>query len=51
VYRMRYEMVDTYIGRYEYKLIRVGSELRIRERRAILDNETLRPQGKISFIL
>lgn len=51
VYRMRYESVDTYIGHYEYKLIRSGGELRIRERRAILDNEALRPHGKISFIL
>ncbi len=51
VYRMRYEQVDSYIGHYEYKLVRVGADLRIRERRAILDNECLRPQGKISFIL
>lgn len=51
VYRMRYESVDTYIGHYNYKLVRQGKELRIRERRAILDNEVLRPQGKISFIL
>ncbi len=51
VFRMRYESVDTYIGRYEYKLARAGKELRIRERRAILDNEALRPHGKISFIL
>jgi p-cumate 2,3-dioxygenase beta subunit len=51
VYRMRYESVDIYVGRYDYKLVRVGSELRIRQRRAILDNEALRPHGKISFIL
>jgi p-cumate 2,3-dioxygenase subunit beta len=51
VYRMRYESVDSYIGHYEYKLIRIGNELRIRQRRAILDNESLRPHGKISFIL
>jgi p-cumate 2,3-dioxygenase subunit beta len=51
VHRMRYESVDTYIGHYEYKLVRKGTELRIRERRAILDNEALRPHGKISFIL
>ena len=51
VYRMRYESVDTYIGHYDYKLVRRGDELRIRERRAILDNEALRPHGKISFIL
>jgi len=51
VHRMRYESVDTYIGRYDYKLARVGKELKIKERRAILDNEALRPHGKISFIL
>lgn len=51
VHRMRYESVDTYIGRYNYKLARAGKKLRIKERRAILDNEALRPHGKISFIL
>jgi p-cumate 2,3-dioxygenase subunit beta len=51
VYRMRYETVDTYVGHYDYKLARFGKELKIRERRAILDNEALRPHGKISFIL
>jgi p-cumate 2,3-dioxygenase beta subunit len=51
VYRMRYETVDTYVGRYDYKLARFGKDLKIRERRAILDNEALRPHGKISFIL
>jgi p-cumate 2,3-dioxygenase subunit beta len=51
VYRMRYETVDTYVGRYDYKLARFGAQLKIRERRAILDNEALRPHGKISFIL
>ncbi len=51
VHRMRYESVDTYIGRYDYKLARVGKDLKIRERRATLDNEALRPHGKISFIL
>jgi p-cumate 2,3-dioxygenase beta subunit len=51
VYRMRYEAVDTYVGRYDYKLVCFGKELKIRERRAILDNEALRPHGKISFIL
>jgi p-cumate 2,3-dioxygenase beta subunit len=51
VHRMRYESVDTYIGHYQYKLIRQGELLKIRERRVILDNEALRPHGKISFIL
>jgi len=51
VHRMRYESVDTYIGRYDYQLVRVGKDLKIKERRAVLDNEALRPHGKISFIL
>jgi p-cumate 2,3-dioxygenase beta subunit len=51
VYRMRYETVDTYVGRYDYRLAYFAKELKIRERRAILDNEALRPHGKISFIL
>jgi p-cumate 2,3-dioxygenase subunit beta len=51
VYRARYENLDTYVGRYEYKLVRDGDQLKIRERRVILDIEALRPHGKISFIL
>ena len=51
VHRMRYESVDTYIGRYDYRLVRDGRSLKIRRRRATLDNEALRPHGKISFIL
>jgi p-cumate 2,3-dioxygenase beta subunit len=51
VYRMRLEAVDTYIGRYEHTLIHREGKLKIRERRAILDLEALRPQGKVSIIL
>jgi p-cumate 2,3-dioxygenase beta subunit len=51
VYRMRQELVDTYVGRYEYVLVRRDGALKIRERRAILDLESLRPQGKVSIIL
>lgn len=51
VYRMRFEQVDTYIGRYEYTLVQRGGRLRIRGRKAILDLEALRPQGKVSIIL
>src|SRR5579863_3727205 len=43
VHRMRYESVDSYIGRYDYKLVRDGKHLKIRQRRATLDNEALRP--------
>src|SRR6204780_5792786 len=31
VHRMRYESVDTYIGHYEFKLVRAGKNLKIRE--------------------
>ena len=51
VHRMRNESVDSYIGRYDYRLVRNGQRLKIRRRRATLDNEALRPHGKISFIL
>jgi p-cumate 2,3-dioxygenase beta subunit len=51
VYRMRFEQVDTYIGRYEYTLVWSAGALKIRHRRAILDLEALRPHGKVSIIL
>ena len=51
VYRMRTNQVASYVGRYEYVLERRGAALRIQQRRAILDLETLRDVGKVSFIL
>ena len=51
VYRMRMDQVDTYVGRYEYTLVQRNGQLKIRERKAILDLEALRPQGKVSIIL
>lgn len=51
VYRLRHELIDIYIGHYEHELVRRDGELKIRKRKAVLDIEALRPQGKISFIL
>jgi p-cumate 2,3-dioxygenase subunit beta len=51
VYRMRSNKVASYVGRYEYVLERRREGLRIEQRRAILDLESLRDVGKISFIL
>jgi p-cumate 2,3-dioxygenase beta subunit len=51
VYRVRMEQTDTYVGRYEYQLVQRKGRLKIRERRAILDLDVLRPQGKVSIIL
>jgi p-cumate 2,3-dioxygenase subunit beta len=51
VYRMRFEQMDTYVGRYEYTLVQRAGGLKIRARKAILDLEALRPHGKVSIIL
>ena len=51
VYRMRFETVDAYVGHYEFKLVRREGALKIRERKAVLDLEVLRPHGKVSIIL
>ena len=51
VYRLRFEQMDTYVGRYEYTLVQRDGRLKIRARKAILDLEALRPHGKVSFIL
>ena len=40
-----------YIGRYVYKLKTTPEGLRIRERRAVLDQTELGPLGAVSFIL
>jgi p-cumate 2,3-dioxygenase beta subunit len=51
VWRFQFEQTDTYVGRYVHVLVRGPSGLLFKERRAILDLETLRPHGKLSFIL
>jgi p-cumate 2,3-dioxygenase beta subunit len=51
VYRLRHELIDTYVGRYEHCFVRTGDGFRFRRRKAILDLEALRPHGKVSFIL
>ena len=51
VYRMRSNQTATYVGRYEYVLERRATGLHIQHRRAILDLESLRDVGKVSFIL
>jgi p-cumate 2,3-dioxygenase subunit beta len=51
VWRFQHEATDVYVGRYVNLLARCPAGLRFRERRAILDLETLRPHGKLSFIL
>lgn len=51
VWRFQHEKADVYVGRYVHILVRGSAGLLFRERRAVLDLETLRPHGKLSFIL
>ena len=51
IHRMRYELVDTYIGRYEHLVGYGDGTLRFRSRKAVLDLEALRPAGKVSIII
>ena len=47
----RYERVREYVGSYRYLLKRQGAELRIKERRVIIDAHELGSLGAVSFIL
>lgn len=51
VYRIRGDVVDAYIGRYELILVPSEGSFRFRLRKAILDLEALRPFGKVSIFL
>jgi p-cumate 2,3-dioxygenase subunit beta len=51
VFRSRNGIAVTYVGRYEYTLEVATDALKIRHRKAILDQEVLDPHGKISIIL
>jgi p-cumate 2,3-dioxygenase beta subunit len=50
VHRFRH-ISGTYVGHYEYVLARSGDGLRIRSRRAVMDNEALDEHGAVSIIL
>jgi len=47
----RYERIREYVGSYRYILKRQGSELRIKERRVVIDAHELGSLGSVSFIL
>ena len=47
----RYERQREYVGAYRYVLKRVGGELRIKDRRVVLDAHELGSLGSVSFIL
>ncbi|MEM5432760.1 aromatic-ring-hydroxylating dioxygenase subunit beta [Cupriavidus oxalaticus] len=51
VWRFQFEQTDVYVGQYRHVVVRGPAGLLLRERRAVLDLEALRPHGKLSFIL
>jgi p-cumate 2,3-dioxygenase beta subunit len=51
VFRSRSGRDVFYVGRYEYILAVTPAGLRIKHRKAVLDQEALDPHGKISIIL
>lgn len=51
VHRFRHDRWDTFIGRYDHDLLLRDGAFRFRNRRAILDHQTLTPQAMVSFIL
>ncbi len=51
VWHFQNQNVDVYVGRYVNLLVRGPSGLQFRERKVVLDLETLRPHGKIAIIL
>ncbi|SFD39469.1 p-cumate 2,3-dioxygenase beta subunit [Lentibacillus persicus] len=51
LHRTKREVVDTFIGRHTYDLVQQDGELRIKNKKAVLKLDSLRPHGKISLIL
>lgn len=50
-YRSKGGTTDTYVGSSDYTIVRAAEGLRIQSKRATLDHDALRPQGRISIIL
>ncbi len=51
VYRSKNGVNDIYPGHSLYRLVAAAGGFKIRSKRAVLDVDTLRPQGKVSIIL
>jgi p-cumate 2,3-dioxygenase subunit beta len=51
IHRVRRETLDVYMGRYDHILVPTDGQLRFRLRKAVLDLDALRPQGKVSIII
>jgi p-cumate 2,3-dioxygenase beta subunit len=51
LHRSRADRIDVFVGRYEYQLVRNADTFLIRHRKAILNQDSIRPQNKVSMIL
>lgn len=51
VNRFRKQEVHTFVGRYVYRLVAVGDDLKIRAKTSYIDNERLSPHGSLSILL
>jgi p-cumate 2,3-dioxygenase beta subunit len=51
VWRFRNGRASCYVGRYYYRLVAVGGELRIRAKRSVLAMTELRPAGDLAILL
>lgn len=51
VYRMRYGFTDAYVGQYQHTLVVQNGDLKIKDRKSVLDLEALRPHSRVSIIL
>jgi p-cumate 2,3-dioxygenase subunit beta len=50
-YRTSQQTTDTYFGQHQYVFVEHEAQLRIREKRTVLDIGALRPQGRLSLIV
>jgi p-cumate 2,3-dioxygenase subunit beta len=50
-HRSRAGVIDMFIGKSSYRLVRSDGQLRIREKRCRLDYDNLREQGRLSILL
>jgi p-cumate 2,3-dioxygenase subunit beta len=51
VFRIKYGVDTLFVGQYRHRLAIVGGELKFRFRAAVIDQETLASDGRVSIIL
>jgi p-cumate 2,3-dioxygenase beta subunit len=51
VHRFKNGQADLYVGAYRYQFVVNEGQLRIKEKRVMLDMDALRPHGRVSIIL